>query len=256
MREIAAPFRPSVVAGTPQPDSVAVVMCLWARPERLPHILSELASQAGVPGIRLVLWNNNASEATHNRQIIDGFGIQGAITSIEYHDSPHNILGMARFIVARGLASVGYTLPFVITLDDDQRVGPSFVKGLLDRATPGRVVGWWACSIHGGYWERVELKEDLARADYVGTGGAIWPVALVDDDSFFTELPLRYRMIEDLWASDYALRHGISLAKYDASVEFVLRERDQVYGIEDRKSEFYRYLLEQHGRPRTQSRRR
>ena len=228
------------MCGAKDNDAVLVVMCLWQRPERLPDILPMLADQQGPP-IRLVLWNNNPGTATENRRIVTEFGARGTLSSVEYIDSPSNLLGMARFVVIRAAVRGGYSLPFAITLDDDQAVPADFVATLAARGGPETVAGWWACSIHGTYWERVELHDDGAAADYVGTGGSVWPVAIADD-SFFRDIPLRFRMIEDLWASVTAKRRGWALTKVASDVHFVLRERDQVYGMEDRKTEFYAYL--------------
>ncbi len=232
--------KPAVKCGTTDNDSLLVVMCLWKRPERLPDILSMLAHQQGPP-IRLVLWNNNPDTAAENRRIVAEFGARGALSSIEYIDSPFNLLGMARFVVIRAAVKSGYSLPFAITLDDDQVVPTDFVATLAARGGPESVAGWWACSIHGTYWERVELRDDGARADYVGTGGAVWPVAIADA-SFCRDIPLRYRMIEDLWASVTAQRRGWDLTKVASDVHFDLRERDQVFGMEDRKTDFYAFL--------------
>lgn len=241
-RELRVARAPSVACGKRNNEAALVVMCLWQRPERLPHILQMLADQHITQGIRLVLWNNNPESAAEGRATVANFGTQGALSSVDYIDSPINLLGMARFIVIRAAVRDGYGLPFAITLDDDQDVQADFVSTLAARGGPDRVAGWWACSIHGTYWERVELQQDGERADYVGTGGAVWPVSMAMDLRFFRDIPLRYRMIEDLWASVWAVRKGWPLTKLVADVRFVLRERDQVYGIEDRKSAFYSYL--------------
>lgn len=231
-----------MTCGTRNDDALLVVMCLWKRPERLPDILKLIAGQVGTRGIRLVLWNNNAETAAENRRIVKDFGVQGALTSVEYIDSPSNLMGMARFVVIRAAAQTGYSLPYAVTIDDDQDFPKNFVATLDARGGPDRVAGWWACSIHGSYWERVELQKDGEVADYVGTGGAVWPVSMSNDLAFFRDIPLRYRMIEDLWASVWATRHDWPLTKVVADVTFALRERDQVYGIEDRKTEFYALL--------------
>lgn len=151
-------------------------------------------------------------------------------------------MGMARFVAVRNAGLAGHRSTTAITLDDDEKIPGDFFANLVERSGPDKVVGWWACRIHGSYWQRTELGEDRAEADYVGTGGAIWPVSIVDDLAFFTKIPLRFRMIGDLWASDRALERGWQLSKVAAEVQFVLRERDQGHRIRDLKADFYECL--------------
>ncbi len=240
--ELASPREPEVLIGDPSPDAQLVVMCLWKRPELIDDILNHVDSQTRVKPLRLILWNNNLETSDWNRERIGEFRPNGALQSVEYVDSPTNLMGMARFVSTRNALLAGHKGSTVITLDDDEDIPDDFFATLIERGGSDRVAGWWACLIHGTYWERTELLEDRAEANYVGTGGAIWPARIVDDMTFFTTIPSRFRTIEDLWASVWALKRGWRLTKVAADIQFVLRERDQGHVIHDLKTDFYERL--------------
>ena len=233
-------FRLDLERGAPDPDSVPIVMAHWARPERASETLRELARQVDAPPLRLIWWNNRRRDDRAYRAAIADAADLGSMSSVELRSSRVNLGGLARFLVLRRLRRDGYVGP-VILLDDDQRVGPTFVAELLARYTPRSVRGVWAFRQHGSYWGRSELA-DSDDASYVGTGGCIIDATIVDDREFFAALPDRYRFIEDQWLSFVARVHGWTLAKADIPVEFVLQERNQYLAMIDVKEDFFTYL--------------
>jgi hypothetical protein len=233
------PFRMRRLAGTLAPGTIPVVMCLWVRPERFPDVLAELAAQLQVPRIRLLLWNNRP---THDREYAEAASRHpaGALSSVEMRSSRVNLGGLGRFFVIRHLRREGYTGP-VVMLDDDQAIGPHFVRGLIDRYEPRSVAGVWAFRQHGSYWAREEI-DDGAEASYVGTGGSIVDGNIVDLPGFFNRLPDRFAFIEDQWMSYLARRSGWRMTKADLDFEFVMQERNQFQSMLALKEEFFRYL--------------
>lgn len=217
-------------------------MCLWNRPERLEAIIRGLASQDVDGGLRLVLWNNRRANLRTYHRVLDDLAVTGALRSIELVQSPLNIGGIGRFVVMRDLRRHGYTGP-VVTLDDDQDVSPDFITTLRERATPRSVVGVWAFRYNGGYWKR-EAAEDHGAADYIGTGGAIFDSEIVDLPGFFSDLPRRYLMVEDMWASAMAKDAGWRLEKADIGFVFVEDGRNQFTSMLRVKQEFYSYLTQ------------
>lgn len=229
-----------VLHGTPAPEAVPVIVCLWNRPSRIGDLLSQLAGQAAPVPLRVMLWNNQPTDDAHYRAAIDALTDAGAIGSIEYVRSQVNLGGVARFLAARHARSTGHPGPFVM-LDDDQDISPTFVADLFAAYTPHTYAGWWVWQMDGSYWARTQVLPGES-ADYVGTGGSICDSDLVADDRFFTTLPYRYGFLEDIWASAWAQRLGWRMTKVDTDISFVMSELDQAHTLADLKSEFFDYL--------------
>lgn len=240
-----SPVDVETVFGEVSESSLPIIVCLWNRPERIDDILRLLGAQRSGSRLRLMLWNNAPEHDAHYRGRIAAFGstsTAGALESIEYVSSPRNLGGFARFLLARHARRQGTTSTVFAMLDDDQDVTPDFVAALLEQGGTARYAGVWAWRyLADTHWDRVpaEVGED---ADYVGTGGSICDLAVVDDDRFFTGLPSRFAFLEDQWLSAYARGLGWHLRKVDTPVEFVLHETNQFHGLAELKTEFRRYL--------------
>ena len=240
--ELALPSSPALSVGTRDPGALAVVVCLWNRPGRVTDVLRNVASQHGAGPLHLVLWNNNPEHFGSARTQVSAHGLSGALQSIDLFESRSNLLGMGRFVAIRALVNSGYLRSIAITLDDDQDVPPDFAATLAAEAGAQTVSGLWAFDIGETYWSRTQLSDPGASANYVGTGGAAWPVALVEEDAFFTSIPLRFRMIEDLWASFQARAKGWRLIRSATEATFVMQEQDQGHALHRHKTQFYRVL--------------
>ena len=232
-------FRMERVAGAPQPDAVPLVMCLWNRPERIDDILQELRRQDTPVPLRVILWNNRRSDTRRYRRAIRAAETDNRL-SIELVSSPINMGGIARFFVASKLRRAGYRGPFIM-LDDDEVVPPDFVSRLLAVAGPRVITGFWSFRLDGSYWNR-EFIEDGERADYVGTGGSVCDIDIVENYHFFSLLPSQYAFMEDLWMSHYAQSRGWNLQKVDIDIDFVMDETNQAHNLVYRKEDFYSYL--------------
>jgi len=237
---IAAPIQPLVTLGEITEDAVPIVMCLYKRPARLPEIVRMLALQKTDGPIRLILWNNHAANTELYRRVLEDARLVN-LASIELYESPSNIGGIARFVVARWLWQAGVRGPFVM-LDDDQDVMPDFVATLLSEYRPHSVTAWWGFANHGSHWQRSEVAAGEAL-DYAGTGGTIADIELVSEPGYF-DLPARFLMLEDQWMTSRALRHGWQVRKSAVLIGQVMAEEsgNQYHGLRDRKDEFYDYL--------------
>jgi hypothetical protein len=239
-RQLADPIRFRSFGSEPSRQSLAVVMCLWNRPERIQTILTQLENQETSQPLRLVLWNNNRADDARYESALEQAELSGALDSVEFYASPANLGGIGRFLAVRQLVRNGYSGPFV-TLDDDQDIQPTFITDLLAAYQPHGAAGWWAFRTRASYWDR-DLVLPGEDATYVGTGGAIYDSELVHDDAFFAELPSKYGFLEDLWASHVVRSKGWRLIRADTEIEFVLAERDQGHVLTTLKDDFYRYL--------------
>ncbi|HEY0258756.1 MAG TPA: hypothetical protein VGC18_02790 [Lacisediminihabitans sp.] len=225
----------------PRPEALAIVVCLWNRPERLADVLRIIDAQRTSRSLRLVLWNNNPLDDEFYRSVIASYRSEGSLTSIELHSSPINIGGMGRFVAMSELVRHGYTGPFIM-MDDDQNFDRDFVETLIAAWIPRSIAGVWAWNNSGDYWDRTQVVESGASAMHVGTGGAICDSAIVGRRTFFTRIPMRFLFMEDIWMSRLAQASGWRLTMVDAPVQFVLSELDQGHALFDYKESFYRWL--------------
>lgn len=231
---------PAVSRGYISPDAVPIVMCLWNRPERLPVMLELIAAQTTDLPVRLMLWNNNVSHRAEYEEAVARAPL-GPRQSVELFESPDNIGGIARFVVARWLRESGLSGPFIM-LDDDLDVREDFVDHLVGEYLPEQISAWWAFTNRGSHWERDEL-ESGAVATYTGTGGTITDLAIVDDPAFF-DIPDRYFMLEDQWMTHRAKKRGWALRKSGVDITQVPEElaRNQSLLMLPLKDEFFHFL--------------
>lgn len=228
-------------------DELAVLMCLWNRPERLVPMLELLDGQEGSPPVAVYLWNNN--RADHERYLaeLSAWRPRGAVRSIRIVRSPYNLGSIARFYWARQLAQAA-AQPIVV-IDDDEDIEPDFLATALRVHEPRTVHGWWAFTVRSDdYFDRQPAVPG-GPVDHVGPGGMICDSALFLDPEFFTALPQRYWLLDDLWFTWFAKHRGYTLAKLPVEIEFVLAETNQHWDLGDLKREFYRAL--ESGRIRT-----
>ncbi len=233
-------FSPTVSVGSPADGHAKVVMCLWNRPSRLGPIIEMLANQTGTEGIDLYLWNNARSDHAAYEAAVRAADLTGAVRSVQLVKAPFNLGSIARFYLVRQLAQRGYAGP-VIVLDDDEDVTPGFVASALAQYDPAAITAWWAFRRGASYWDRTPALPG-EQADHIGPGGSVSPARFFLDDGFFTELPLRFWLLDDLWLTSYASRHGLELRKLDVEIEFVMDETNQYPTVANLKNEFYDYL--------------
>lgn len=242
-KAIAGKLPTEVVRGTAGAGDLAVIICLWNRPNRLSDLLSQLESQVGPRTISVYFWNNQPEDDAHYRSVLAGYEPAGAVASVHYRSSATNFGGVARFLVAHQLRRrEAYSGPFVM-LDDDQDIGDSFISDLSNAYRPHSVAGVWAFQTDGTYWGRTQLFHG-EQADYVGTGGSICDSALVASDTFLTELPQEYAFMEDIWMSFQARGRGWTLRHVETEYTFVMHESNQYHSLVHRKDEFYAYLVD------------
>ncbi len=232
--------RPVVVVGALALEAIPVIVCLWARPDRLPAVLDLLSTQNSTRPVRLILWNNRPENSARYLAELSHRRATSSLASVEFVDSAHNIGGLARFIVARHLLLDGYRGAF-ITLDDDLDITDSFVDDLLGAYAANRIAGWWAFRSGDEYWDRVDAQPG-EQATYVGTGGAVFDSSIVSDRGFFTRLPTRYGFLEDMWACAWVLARGGELRKADTLITMVQEELNQHHGLIGLKPQFQAYL--------------
>jgi hypothetical protein len=246
---LAGRFRTAVTRFAPATgQEVPVFLCLWNRPSRFIEVLRQLDEQTGTPGVELHVWNNNKLDHRHYEEVLAGFragreegAAPGALRSVHLTRTPYNLGSIARFYPARRVAKSRGAGPMIV-IDDDQDFTPAFVSTALAHYSPDTVSAFWAFRIHSHqYWDR-SLVEDDGRVDHVGPGGMVCDRSLFLDDTFFTGLPQRYWLLDDLWFTHFAQSRGLTLARLPAEIEFVMDDTNQYRALIDLKQEFYAYL--------------
>lgn len=195
--------------------------------------------------MRLVVWNNDHRNDARYREEIARNGARGALSRVDFGTSRINLGGMARFLVARTVTTVGAPQPFLM-IDDDQDLDERFVAETLRAAGPRVYAGVWAFRLGEGYWDRLEI-EPGENATYVGTGGSVCDSALVHERGFFRGCPAKYGFVEDLWASSFAAERKWSMSKTSAELTFVDDDVNQYPRMVWLKAEFFEYLRDHHG---------
>jgi hypothetical protein len=238
-RLLAGRFRSESTGFAPVAGGEArVLICLWNRSSRITDILELLDSQDFAPGIRLYLWNNNKSEHEVYRRAIAEFTAKGALKTVDLVKTPYNLGSIARFYWARKLSADGEP---IIVIDDDQDIAPTFVSKAIAAYRPDTISAWWAWTVGDSYWERQKAKPG-EHVDHIGPGGMICSSRIFADKTFFTTIPEKYWMLDDIWLSYFATRHGYTLAKLDVDIDFVMDETNQFYSQASLKPDFYASL--------------
>lgn len=225
--------------GAPGRDHVQVVMCLWNRPDRLDDVLRMLRDQSGGHAIDLSLWNNNRRERGLYDSLVAEAELGGALASVRLVHSPFNLGSIGRFYFAREWNRQKIDRA-VVVIDDDQDIPDTFVDAALSSFDPHAVTAFWAFTVHGEYHER----EHAAPGDviqHIGPGGSV-SSSRVYVKEFFTQLPLRYWFLDDLWLSHWAIENDLELRKLDVAIVFADDDRNQYPALVPLKIEAFRHF--------------
>ena len=172
-----------------------IVMCNWKRTHNIPRALAMLEGQT-THNFDLYIWNNNHDDRQKLDEIVSTYKLS---YNIEVHHSNENVGGIGRFLFAKDIAK-NYDGP-VIFIDDDVQFGEDMVETFLSEYKHDTIFSFYAHKISDTYWGKTRVDEPHKNVDYCGTGGMITPIRVFTKNNFFTDLPVRYRFVEDLWLS-------------------------------------------------------
>jgi len=183
-------------------NNVAIVMCIWNRPERLRKTLEMLSMQKNKDFI-LCLWNNNNNLNTFVDNMCTEFS-EDLIIKIKH--SYNNIGGIGRFYFAREIMNEYDKILFI---DDDQDFNDEMVNYFLNQYDFDAVKSRWSFIFGNKYTSRERIFDYNINVKYCGTGGMILPSKIFGFDKIF-EIPEKYKYIEDLWLS-YVVTHYLKM---------------------------------------------
>jgi glucosyl-dolichyl phosphate glucuronosyltransferase len=148
-------------SSTPAPAELAVVLCTYNRSGLLAEALTALTSQTDAPAYDVVVVDNNSTDDTP--EVAGRFAADGRVRVVR---EPRQGVSYAR---NRGIAATGAAI--VAFTDDDVRVGPTWVRSIVDAFAEHPEV-----DMVGG---KVEPDWQAAPPPWLADAGSA-PLALVD----------------------------------------------------------------------------
>lgn len=220
-------------------DCVAIIMCVWKRPERFEKTLNMLLNQKNKNFI-LYIWNNNIKIKNIINDISSKY-INNIVINIKH--SNVNIGGIGRFYFARDIMNKHEKIIFI---DDDQDFNDQMVNYFIKQYDVNAVKSRWAFIFGDKYSSRKRIFDYNIDVGYCGTGGMILPSFIFENDIIFN-IPKKYGFIEDLWLS-YIVNHYLnmrllSIGDSDDYIFQVVDNKDQsTKQMVPLKNEFLKYL--------------
>jgi glycosyltransferase involved in cell wall biosynthesis len=195
---------------TPICEDIHVIMCCYKRWRNLPAIIKHMNTQTVASRIVFHIINTNPERWVDVQK-----AIPKTICKILLYNTGANLYGFARFLLTKKLMRETI-LPYVIYVDDDQVLPPSWVEDIYAKGSPLTMASWYGRVFkrqenvsYLNYWlsditytELVTGKQrHIDSFDYAGTCGCI-----VDTNVFLSDMvfkcSLEYRNgMEDLWLS-------------------------------------------------------
>jgi hypothetical protein len=206
---------------------IPVIMCNWKRTDNIPRTLAMLEGQTN-NDFNLYIWNNNIDDKEKLDKIVSTYKLS---YNIEVHHSSENIGGIGRFYFSRDIARKEYDGP-VIFIDDDVQFGEDMIETFISEYRPNTIFSFYAHKIQETYWGKTRVDEPHKNVDYCGTGGMITPISVFNKDNFFTDLPERYRFVEDLWLS-YFFKYECKGNLMRSNNDFILESDQFDQGLPD-----------------------
>ena len=199
-------------------SKICLVMCQWKRYHTLEKILHSIEFQT--QKVDVYLWNNNNSEKDTLHDVLSKF--RNSNINIYAYDSPYNIKGCARLIVAHILR---YQYQNVIFFDDDEIMNDKYVVQTFQEEAhkySNTILSIWSLDFTSStnFYKR-KKKYENQYADYSGSGGAIYPSQLFSD-KFIAWCPEKYLNNEDFLCNIYIATHmnGFNRAS-KANIKFI-----------------------------------
>lgn len=172
---------------------LAVITCVWQRPERLRYTLDGLAAQE-YADFDVLLINNNAAL----RETVDGE--VGGTDRVRVWHNEENRGPFARIEV---MYECRAEYDWFLWLDDDVVFDASLVGEWMKQAEPGTLKSWNGFRFVGNYWQRENAKPG-ENCHYLWGSNLLAPAAAVQSVGVL-DMPRDYWLCaDDLWLCYYA----------------------------------------------------
>lgn len=211
-------------------ETIPIIICMWNRIERFDDIIDDLNNQI-YSNFHLYIWNNNIN---YNDDLLELISEKKQKFNISWYNCDENIGGIGRFIMTKYLLN-SKKCPYVIFMDDDQHIGNSVIKDLIEIKKKNTSYHWSGRKFYRrkNYWDgwsNIYSTDGkyYERLDYGGTGIMVIDTKVFNDETFYY-LNRRYIFIEDLWLSYYSQKyHDYDIYNYSKlDVKMILDNKDQ-----------------------------
>jgi hypothetical protein len=213
-------------------SGIAVVSCVWQRPERLRYMLAQLAAQTD-KDFSLHLIVNNPELRGFVAEAIKPYDI-----SITVHHNASNRGPYARIELMHELSD---RYSHFMTLDDDVTFGADLIERWQSIKQDDVVMGWQGFCFVGDYWQRVRVEAGN-DCHYLWGSNLLVPVAAVQD-SRILDLPTRFWQCDDLWLCYFANhKRGLKLQPAGGNVSINIDGKDTYHTQHNTKIECLNWL--------------
>ena len=195
---------------TPICEDIHIIMCVYKRWRNLPDIVKSVDKQTIASRIIFHIINTNPERWIDVQKAIP----QPLFCKLQIYNAGENLYGFARFLLTKKLMRETI-LPYVIYMDDDQVLPPSWVADIYAKGSPLTMASWYGRVFIRenmiealDYWKSAVTYTELVLGkkchieafDHAGTGGCIIDTNIFLEDMVF-KCPIEYRCVEDLWLS-------------------------------------------------------
>lgn len=175
-------------------DTIAIVSCIWQRPERLQSLLDQLAAQSYDNFDLLLICNNDALYGYVEERVSIG-KLPVALYRNAENRGPYARIEMMHSLCDR--------YDYFMTIDDDAEFGPYLLEQWHAKRDPAAVQGWSGFRFIGNYWQREKAKPG-ETCQYLWGSNLFVPTAAVQD-AHVLDLPSYCRnQCDDLWLCYHA----------------------------------------------------
>lgn len=177
-------------------ETLAVVMCVWQRIERLPKTLAMLRAQTDADW-RLWLVVNQPELA----ELVQAVAYTDDRISVVVNQD--NRGSFAKIEQGHKLALQGWR--WVVLIDDDFDFGPTMLADLRAQARPDAIISWRVHTLipGGNYWHRTPTQVGC-EGSYVEGTGTIIPAGALADAGILDAIGRVHSPADNVWLSYYA----------------------------------------------------
>lgn len=181
---------------------IEVCLVVYQRPERVPEILKQLASQT-IQNFKVNIWNNTKKDLDISNFPADRIKVSNTL---------ENVGSKARFYLAK--KTTGNPIIFI---DDDQDLNTCFVEYNYRQYLkfgPKCILGWFTRTFKAkGYWQSSPAKTG-DFVDYIATKAMIFDRKIIDEEPLLQNIPTEFEKVEDLYMCYIArMKHNMKMIK-------------------------------------------
>lgn len=167
---------------------IAILSCVWQRPERLEYTLRQLAKQT-YKDFGLYLINNNEDL---DKEVYRQAGKLPFVKKII-----QNRVNRGPYARLEAMVKLKTEVDYFMTLDDDCIFDETLVEQWADQANEDAIQGWAGFRFNGAdYWQKERVKPG-EQCDYLWGSNLFLPASAVEP--VFANLIPKYWQADDLW---------------------------------------------------------